>query len=58
MEKCILCSEKIMPGFIDKPLGTVVKIKKDSKTEFFNVCPDCQKKFRDKLKEEIEKKAR
>ena len=54
-EKCFLCSEKIELIFLDKTKGTVVKIKKGSKTEFIQVCSDCQKKFKEKLKEEIKK---
>ena len=58
VDKCALCEEKLEMGFLDKLDGTVVKIKKEDKNEFFKVCSSCQKKFKDKLKQEVEKKVK
>ncbi len=54
-EKCILCDEEIKTTFLDKTQGTIVKIKKENKNEFYYVCQDCQKKHKDNLKKEVEK---
>ncbi|MBS3171098.1 hypothetical protein J4449_00635 [Candidatus Woesearchaeota archaeon] len=43
--KCSLCNEKIETGILEKIKGTYVKNKL--------VCSNCQKKFKDKLTEQI-----
>lgn len=53
-EKCILCDEEVELTFLDKPLGTIVKIKKEDKNENYLVCQNCQKKHKD-VKKEVEK---
>ncbi|MDO8517393.1 MAG: hypothetical protein Q7S33_04705 [Nanoarchaeota archaeon] len=55
-EKCCLCNDEISETFLDKTTGTIIKIKNKDKNEKVYVCSLCQKKFRDKLKEEVEKK--
>ncbi len=58
-EKCILCGQKLDEGFAEKFIGTVVKIKgKDNKNKLYYCCSDCQKKHGNKIKEEVEKKAK
>jgi len=47
-EKCSICKEKIETTFLDKILGTYIKKKP--------VCSDCQKKYGEKLNEELLKK--
>ena len=53
VEKCKICSEKIQETFLEKPKGTIIKIKKDDKTEKIYICSDCQKKYKEKIKEKI-----
>ena len=43
--KCSLCGEKIETGILDKIKGTYVKKKL--------VCNNCQKKYKDKLIEQL-----
>lgn len=50
-EKCSICKEEIKTGFMDKIIGTSIKIKKQT----FFVCPNCQKKHKQNLKKELEK---
>lgn len=47
-EKCILCEEEVQTSFLDKPVGTIVKIKKDDKNEQYLVCCSCQKQGKGK----------
>ena len=53
MEKCHLCKEELELNSINKLNGTLIKIKKDGKNEPVYICPTCQKKHKNKLKEEI-----
>jgi len=43
--KCAICSEKIETIFLDKIKGTYIKKK--------TVCSNCQREYKDKLKEKI-----
>jgi hypothetical protein len=43
--KCAICNEKIESTFFEKFIGTYVKKK--------TICSDCQRKYKDKLKEKI-----
>ena len=52
-EKCELCSEAVEIAVLGKPIGTTVKIKEGEKNVKKYVCPQCQKKFGNKLKEEL-----
>ena len=54
--KCHLCNEEIEELFLGKIKGTIVKIKVKGKNELFHVCNGCQKKYGDKLKEELRNK--
>ena len=54
-EKCAFCSKKIEETFLGKPEGTIVKIKEGDKYKIYYACPDCQRKHKDKLKEELAK---
>ncbi len=56
-EKCILCNEKIENDDFGKIEGTVMKVKRDKKNKIVYACSECQKKHKEKLKEEAEKKA-
>lgn len=55
-EKCFFCDKKIEETFMGKLNGTIVKIKRGEGNENYYVCNECQKKFKGKLKEELEKK--
>lgn len=52
-EKCELCGEAVEIAILDKPIGTIVKIKEGEKNVKKFVCSACQKKFGNKLKEEL-----
>jgi hypothetical protein len=54
-KKCEICKEDIILGFMDKPRGTIVKVKDDEKNNFIHICRDCQKKFGDGLMAELGK---
>lgn len=54
-EKCILCDEEIELILLEKPLGTVVKIKTGDVNEKYLVCRNCQIKYKDNLKKEVQK---
>jgi uncharacterized protein with PIN domain len=54
-DKCYLCNEEIKKTFLDKIVGTIIKVKEKDKNKNIFVCPDCQKKHKD-LKKEIQKK--
>lgn len=48
-EKCALCKEKIETTFLNKIQGTYIGPKKKRKA----VCTRCQKKYKEKLREEV-----
>ena len=52
-DKCELCGKKIEETFLGKLNGTIVKIKTGDSNNIYYVCNDCQKKFGNKLKEEL-----
>ena len=54
--KCALCNKEIEETFLEKFRGTIVKINVNSKNKIYHVCGECQKKFGNKLKEELMKK--
>lgn len=54
--KCDLCGKEIEEAFLGKIKGSVVKIKEKDRNKLFYVCPECQKKHKGKIKEEIGKK--
>ncbi|MCX6711767.1 MAG: hypothetical protein NT139_01880 [Candidatus Woesearchaeota archaeon] len=43
--KCAICGEKIETTFLEKIKGTYIKKK--------TICSNCQRKYKDKLKEKI-----
>ena len=49
MVKCSICGNKLQELFLEKLKGTIVK--KPGKSKQYNVCFECQKKF--KTKEEL-----
>lgn len=49
MIKCDLCGKKIEETFLGKLNGTIIKRGKKLKY----ACPDCQKKYKDKLMEKF-----
>ena len=51
--KCELCKKEIEETFLGKFKGTVVKINVSGKNKIYYVCGECQKKFGNKLKEEL-----
>jgi hypothetical protein len=50
MMKCSICSGKIETTFLKKIIGTYAKDKKGKKHA---VCFECQKKFGDKIREQL-----
>jgi len=54
--KCDLCGKEIEEAFLGKIKGSVVKVKEKDKNKLFYVCPECQKKHKGKIKEELGKK--
>ena len=46
MVKCTICGNKIKELFLGKLKGTIVK--KASSSKQYNVCFECQKKFKNK----------
>lgn len=52
-EKCALCMNDIKETFLGKLKGTKVFIKEGEKNREVLVCNECQKKHKDKLKEEL-----
>jgi len=53
--KCELCNKEIEELFLEKIKGTIVKINADGKNKTYYACSECQKKFGNKLKEELTK---
>jgi len=51
--KCGICSSEIGETFLGKLDGTLVKINENGKNRIVYICPECQKKYRDKTKEKI-----
>ncbi|MDD3263272.1 MAG: hypothetical protein PHT94_00060 [Candidatus Nanoarchaeia archaeon] len=51
--KCKICNNEIQKTFLNKILGTYVKVKKNEKNELIPICKDCQKKGMDYIKEKI-----
>ena len=56
MSKCDLCSTEIGESFLEKQKGTIVKVNKDGKNKIYHACPNCQRQFGNKLKEELSAK--
>jgi transposase-like protein len=54
--KCDLCSAELEENFLEKKKGTVVKINKNGKNRLDYICPNCQRQFGNKLKEELSRK--
>jgi uncharacterized protein with PIN domain len=52
MTKCNICGNKIVELFLEKMKGTMIR--KEGSSKKYNVCFECQKKF--KSKEEMLKK--
>lgn len=50
-ERCFLCKEEIKTGFMDKIIGTSIKLKKQN----YFICSGCQKKHKQNLLKELEK---
>ena len=55
MANCELCKSRIEETFLGKLKGTRVFIKFNDKNKEYLVCNSCQKKHKDKLKEELGK---
>jgi uncharacterized protein with PIN domain len=54
--KCDLCKTEIEETFLEKHKGTIIKVKKGDSNEIKHVCPNCQRQFGNKLKEELKNK--
>jgi len=53
--KCVLCGDEVGTTFLDKVDGTYIRIGEGEKSKVHLVCPSCQKKYKEKLKEEVSK---
>ena len=51
--KCGICSNKIEETFLGKLDGTLVKLNENGKNRIGYICPECQNKYREKIKEKI-----
>ncbi len=51
--KCEICSDEIEKGFMDKIIGTSLKIKNGDKSNIVYVCSFCQKKYGDDIKNQV-----
>jgi uncharacterized protein with PIN domain len=56
MSKCDLCGADIEETFLEKSKGAIIKINKDGKNKIYYICPNCQRQFGNKLKEELKNK--
>jgi len=52
-EKCELCKEKLGTTFLDKIVGTQIKVGTGEASKKVFVCPACQKEHKNNLKEKI-----
>jgi len=56
MAKCEICNNRIDETFLNKLDGTAIKVKDtNNKNQFVYICSDCQKKYKNKVKEELTK---
>ena len=53
-EKCNICSSEIEKGFMDKIIGTVIKIKDGDSFKVYFVCSLCQKQYGNDLRSKLE----
>ena len=53
---CNLCSEELKMTFLDKPLGTHVRVGSGEGWKMVLVCKDCQKKHKGNLLKEVRAK--
>jgi hypothetical protein len=53
-DKCALCESEIKRTFLEKPLGTIVKLGSGEESKKVFVCPACQKEHGEKLVEKLE----
>lgn len=53
--KCDLCGNEIEESFLGKIKGSIIKVKEGEKNKLHYVCSECQKKHKDKVKEELKK---
>ncbi|MFA5993095.1 MAG: hypothetical protein WC796_05300 [Candidatus Pacearchaeota archaeon] len=52
-DRCDICGDKIEETFLGKPKGSIIKVKTGNKNELKHVCDSCQKKYGDKVKDEL-----
>ncbi len=53
MTSCEICKEKIGTTFLGKPNGTIIKTGNGETSKKHYICPVCQKKYGDKLREKL-----
>ncbi|RMD45820.1 hypothetical protein D6829_01260 [Candidatus Pacearchaeota archaeon] len=56
MEKCALCGEKLEKTFLEKVVGTSVKVGSGPKSKIVWVCRKCQKENGNLLVEKVKEK--
>lgn len=54
-EKCAVCGDKIEETFLGKINGTIIKLKKNTRTGKAYVCAACQKEHGNKLVDVVNK---
>ncbi len=54
--KCELCGKNIEETFLGKLRGALIKVNEKGKNRIYAVCCDCQKQFKSKVNEELNKK--
>jgi len=55
-QTCNLCGEELQHIFLDKPLGTHVRVGSGEGSKVILVCRDCQKKHKGDLLKEVRSK--
>lgn len=51
--KCGICSSETGETFLGKLDGTLVKLNENGKNRTVYICPECQKEYRENIKEKI-----
>jgi hypothetical protein len=52
-KRCHLCEKELETTFLDKVVGTMIKVGKKETSKIVFICNSCQKEHKDKLKEKL-----